>query len=84
MNLNLSKAFGPACIPVLVLKNCKPKLSDILAESFSKCLKESCFPDFWKVSLVIPVFKNVVEGSAAKNYHPVSLLSVVSKGFKNL
>ena len=80
MNLNLSKAFGPDCIPVLVLKNCKPELSDILAESFSKCLKESCFPDFWKVSLVIPVFKNV-ERSAAKNYHPVSLLSVVSKAF---
>ena len=41
--------------------------------------KESCFPDCWKVSLVVPVFKNVGEGSTAKNYCPVSLLSVVSK-----
>ena len=41
-----------------------------------------CFPDCWKVSLVIPVFKNVGEMSTAKNYHPVSLLSVVSKAFE--
>ena len=30
------------------------------------------------------VFKNVGERSAAKNYHPVSLLSVVSKVFEKL
>ena len=39
MNLDLSKASGPDCIPVLVLKNCEPKLSFIIAELFSKCLK---------------------------------------------
>ena len=46
------------------------------------CLKESCFPDFWKVSLVVPVFKNVGQMSTAKNYIPVSFLSVVSKIFE--
>ena len=61
-----------------------PELSYILAELFNKCLKESCFPDCWKVSLVVPVFKNVGERSTAKNYHPVSLLSVVSKVFEKL
>ena len=30
------------------------------------------------------VFKNVGERSTAKNYHPVSLLSVVSKVFEKL
>ena len=50
MNLDLSKASGPDCIPVMVLKNCGPELSYILAEFFNKCLKESCFPDCWKVS----------------------------------
>ena len=43
MNLDLSKASGPDCIPVVVLKNCEPELSYILAELFNKCLKESCF-----------------------------------------
>ena len=82
MNLDLSKASGPDCIPVVVLKNCEPELSYILAELFNKCLKESCFPDCWKVSSVVPVFKNVGERSTAKNYRLVSLLSVVSKVFE--
>ena len=34
------------------------------------CLKESCFPDFWKVLSVVPVFEN--------------LLSAFSKVFKKL
>ena len=49
MNLDLSKASGPNCIPVVVLKNCEPEVLYILAEIFNKCLKESCFPDCWKV-----------------------------------
>ena len=71
-------------IPVVVLKNCEPELSLILAKLFNNCLKESCFPDCWKVSSVVPVFKNVGERSTAKNYRPVSLLSVVSKVFEKL
>ena len=35
-------------------------------------------------SSVVPVFKNVGERSTAKNYRPVSLLSVVSKAFEKL
>ena len=84
MNLDFAKASGPDGIPVVVLKNCEPELSYILAGLFNKCLKESCFPDCWKVSSVVPVFKNVGERSTAKNYHPVSLLSVVSKVFEKL
>ena len=33
---------------------------------------------------MVPVFKNVGERSAAKNYNPVSLLSVVTKVFEKL
>ena len=43
MNLDLSKASGRDCIPVVVLKNCELELSYILAELFNKCLKESFF-----------------------------------------
>ena len=84
INLDLSNASGPDYIPVVVLKNCEPELSYILAKLFKKCLKESCFPDCWKASSVVPVFKNVGERSTAKNYHPVSLVSVVSKVFEKL
>ena len=44
---------------MVILKNCEPELSYILAELFNMCLKDSCFPGCWKVSSVVPVFKNV-------------------------
>ena len=84
MNLDLSKASGPDCIPVVVLKNCEPELSYILAELFNMCLKESCFPDCWKVSFMVAVFNNIEERSSAKNYCPISLLYLVSKVFGKL
>ena len=84
VNLDLSKVSGPDCIPVVVLKNCEPKLSYILGDLFNKCLKESCFTDCWKVSSVFPVFKNVGERSRARSNCPVSLLLVVSKVFVKL
>ena len=59
MKLDLSKTSDPDCIPLVVLKNCELELSYILPELFNKCLKESCFTDCWKVSVVVPVFKNV-------------------------
>ena len=82
-NLNLSKVCGPNCIPVVVLKKCEPELSYMLPELFNKCLKECCFLDCWKVSFIVPVFKNVLERSLAKNYCSVSLISVVSKVFES-
>ena len=60
MNFDLSKASSRDCIPTAVLKNCEPELSYILGELFNKCLKESSFPDCWKVSSVVPVFKACV------------------------
>ena len=68
MNLDLSKASGPDCIQVVVLKNCEPELSYIPAELFNKCLEESC--------ITFP------ERPTAKNYLPVSLLSLGSKVFE--
>ena len=75
------KASSPDYISKVVLKNCGPELSYILADLFSMCLKESSFPDWWNVSFVVPVSKNVKEKSTAKNDHPVSLNSMTSKIF---
>ena len=46
--------------------------------------KQSCFPNCWKISSVVPVLKNVWERSSAKNYRSVSVVSVVSKVFEKL
>ena len=40
-------------------------------------LKESCIPDFWKVSSMVPAFKNVWKRSMTENYRFVNLLSMV-------
>ena len=83
-NLDSSKASGLDCVPVVVLKNCEPEPSYTLAGLFNVCLKESFFPDCWKVSTVVPVFRNVAERSTAKNYRSISLLSVISKVLEEL
>ena len=81
-NLNSPKVSDPNCSPVVILENCEPEFLCILAGLFIMCLKGFCFPNCWKISLVIPVFKYVGERSTAKNYDPASLLSVVSKFFE--
>ena len=83
-NLDSSKASGHDCILVVVLKNCESELPYILVELMNMHLKESCFPDCWKVSLVVSVIKNVGERSTANDYFPISLLSVVSEVFEKL
>ena len=52
-NLDTLKAYGPDCIPVVVLKNCDSELLYALADLFNICLKKSCFPDYWKVSKML-------------------------------
>ena len=73
------KASCPDCIPVVFLKNCESQLSYILAELFNMCLKESCFPDCWKVSSVVPVMLG-----KCLLLKTVRLFSVVSEVFENL
>ena len=83
-SLSLSQVSGPDCIPVVVFKKCESEVLYILAELFNMCLKESCFPDCWKVSSVVPILKNVGERAAANSCHPVNLLYVSSKVFEKL
>ena len=84
MKLDSSKVSFLDCIPVVVLKNCEPERSYILAELFRMCLKESCFPDCWKVSLMVPVFKNFGERSTAENYPLLVFFLWLVKSLKNL
>ena len=64
---------------MVVLKNCEPVLSYMLADLSHMSLKESCFPDCWKVLSVAPEFKNVGEMCTAKNLVK-SLKNLLIKG----
>ena len=83
-NLDSSKVSDLNCIPAGVLKNSEPELLYTLAELFNICVKEYCFPECLKVSLVVPIFKNVGERSTAKSYCPVSLFLWLVKSLKSL
>ena len=84
MNLDLSKAPGPDYIPMVVLNNCEPELSYILAEFFKKCLKESCFPDCWKISSAVPVFKMLGKGLQLKTTTLLVFFLWLAKSLKSL
>ena len=90
-NLDLSKLSGPDCLPVVVLKNCQPELSYIPAKLFNKSLNLVGRFHQWFLylrilgkGLQLKTAALFGDRSTAKNYHPVSLLSVVSKVFERL
>ena len=82
-NTDLSKA-SVDCILVVVLTNYELEFSHTPAELLDMFLKKNYFPRCWKIASVVPVFKNVGERSKVKEYHPVSLLPVISKIFEQL
>ena len=82
-NLDSSKASGPDCIPVVVLKNCEPEFSYILAELFNICLRESCFSDCWKVSLVSLYLRKLRKGLKLKTTALLVFFLWLVKSLKN-
>ena len=79
-----SPAPGTDYTPKKVSKNCYPELSCIYANLIKINLKESGFPDCFKVSSVVPALKNVAGRYAAKNYRRARLLGIVGKIFEVL
>ena len=83
-NFDSSRTSGPDCILVVLLKNCEPELSYIPADLFNMGLKKSCFPDFWEVWSVVPVFKNVGEGLQLKTTTLLVFFLQLVMSLKNL
>ena len=78
--LDSLKVSSPDCISVLLLEKCQPELSHIHTSGTLQYVFEDC----WKVLSLSPVFKNVGERYAARNYLIASLLSIGSKVFEKL
>ena len=73
MSIDLSKESDLDCIPVVVLKNCEPEGSHVLAELFNMCLKRSCFPDCCKFLSVVHVFNPLSVSGITLHSHGTSI-----------
>ena len=70
-------------LSVSVLKQIKNNLIIPLTRLFNFCISEGIYPDAFKVSRVIPVFKKGYPRDV-NNYRPISLIPAVSKIFELL
>ena len=83
-DLDSSKVSGPDCIPVALLENCEPELSYILAELFNTYLKESCFPDCWRIHQCSVYFRMLGKGLLLKTAAVLVFFLWLVKSLKKL
>ncbi len=81
--LNSKKAYGPDEVPPIVLKNCGFMLTHCLVKLFRLCLSTSIFPSCWKYAFIQPEPKKG-DRCNPSNYHPIALLSCLSKAFESI
>lgn len=75
--LDPKNATVPDKIPVVILRNFKPELSQ--EKLFNRRLKDKSLPSLWKVPSLYQIFKNVGVRSSLSQYRRISLLSSISK-----
>ena len=78
-----AKSFGVDNISSYFLKLALPFIENSLAFLFNTSIETSQFPDSWKVARVTPIYKDG-DRTAKSNYHPLSVLTVISRLFEKL
>ncbi len=77
-NLKPHKATGPDGIPAQLLKETAEELAPALTLLFQASLDQGVVPSSWKRTHVVPIYKKGCR-SAAANYRPISLTSILCK-----
>ena len=75
---NIDKAHGHNEISVSMIKICDEALVKPLSLIYKNCIDTGVFPDIWKKSNIVPVYKRG-EKQIIDNYRPISLLPICGK-----
>ncbi len=82
-NLGTSKAVGPDGISNDFIRNIADAIITPLTNFFNYSIRHGIFPEEWKKSNIVPIFKKG-DKALPSNYRPVSLLCCLSKVFEKL
>ena len=78
-----SKSTGLDKISASLLRECADLIAALLCTIFNQSIVSGIFPDEWKFSKVILLFKQG-QRSDLNNYHPISVIPVVAKVFERI
>lgn len=73
------KAPGPDGVPGSILRVIVPKMGSLIAQLFTECLKEGCFPRQWKEALLVLLRKANKPEKSPSAFRPICLLGEMGK-----
>lgn len=83
LQIDTKKGTGPDKVHPLILKNCAHSLALPLQLIFNKSLSESVFPNKWKISHIMPIFKSGSK-SLVTNYRAIVKMPTIGKLFESM
>ena len=81
--MSKSEATGLDKISARLIKECADQIASSLYSIFNRSIVSGIFPEEWKCSKVIPLFKQG-ERSDLNNYRPISVMPIVAKVFERI
>lgn len=83
LSLKAKHTAGPDVIPAFFIKKISSFLAEPLTILFNLSLAQGIYPDAWKVSKVIPLFKGG-DRANGENYRPISIMDNFAKIFERV